>query len=171
MGRHQKRPMRGPTEAEKAELIRVSTSEVERVERMRRARALLAVAEGQSFTEAARAARMRSSSGVAAIVQRFHERGMAALDTLPGAGRRPVYSDAERDLILGEVQREMDRTALWSLSTLEQALRLSANGAPRVSAKIIGQVLHDAGYTWHSGRHAWLRDGEVTQERKRDGLV
>lgn len=166
MGRHQKRPLRGITEAEKAELIQVASSEVERVERIRRARALLAVADGKSFTEAARLIRMRSSSGVAAIVQRFHERGLEALDTLPGAGRHPIYSLAERDLVLAEVQREMERTTFWSLSTLEQALRRASNGAPRVSAKTIGQVLRDAGYNWHPGRHAWVRESEGLHEQK-----
>ena len=130
MGRHPKKMLREITEDEKAELTRVATSDVERVERMRRARALLAVAEGKSFTDAAHSARMRSSSGVAAIVYRFHERGMDALDTLPGAGRHPIYTPAQRELILQEVQREMDRTSFWSLSTLERAIRRSSNGAP-----------------------------------------
>ena len=164
MGRHQKKPLRGLTESEKNELRRIAASEVERVERIRRARALLAVAEGQSFTQAARSARMRSSSGVAAIVQRFHERGLRALDTTPGAGRHSIYSAAEKELILAEVQREMKRTPFWSLSSLQRALRHASNGAPKVSAKTIGQVLHDAGYFWHPARHAWLRQDEVTQE-------
>ena len=171
MGRHPKKPLRGLTEVEKAKLIQVATSEVDRVERIRRARALLAVAEGQSFTEAARSARMRSSSGVAAIVQRFHERGLAALDTVPGAGRHPIYSAAQRDLILAEVRREMERTSFWSLSTLEQALRQASNGVPRVSAKTIGQVLRDAGYTWHPGRHAWVQNGEAMQEQEKSRVA
>jgi len=167
MGRHQKKPLRELTQEETVELKRVSTSETERVERIRRARALLAVADGQSFTRAARTARMRSSSGVAAIVQRFHERGMEALDTVPGAGRHPIYSTYERDLILAEVQREMESTPFWSLATLEQSLRRASNGAPKVSAKTIGQVLRDAGYTWHHGRHAWIRNGDATHEREK----
>ena len=171
MGRRQKKPLRGLTGAEKAELIRVTSSDVERVERIRRARALLAVDDGQSFTQAARTARMRSSSGIAAIVQRFHERGLEALDTMPGAGRRPIYSAAERDLILAEVQREMDRTPFWSLATLQQALRRASNGVPKVSAKTIGQVLRDAGYGWHPERHAWVRDSEGIHEQEKDRVA
>ena len=166
MGRHQKTPLRGLTEAEKAELIRVVESDVARVERMRRARAILAVAEGQSFTNAARTARMRSSSGVASVVRRFHERGLAALDTVAGAGRHPVYSVQQRDLILVEVQREISRTPFWSLATLQQALRRASNGVPKVSAKTIGQVLRDAGYTWYPARHAWVRNGNAGRRAK-----
>ena len=166
MGRHQKKPLRGLTESEKTELKRIAASEVDRVERIRRSRALLAVAEGQSFTQAARSARMRSSSGVAAIVQRFHERGLKALDTTPGAGRHSIYNAAEKELILAEVQREMKRTPFWSLSSLQQALRQASNGAPKVSAKTIGQVLRDAGYIWHPARHVWLRNAEATQEQE-----
>ena len=160
MGRHQNKPLRRLTGSERAELMRVAASDVERVERLRRSRALLAVADGQSFTQAARAGRMRSSSGVAAIVKRFHDRGLAALDTMPGAGRHPIYSATQRDLILAEVQREIERTSPWSLSSLQAALRRSANGVPKVSAKTIGQVLRDAGYAWYPGRHAWVRNAE-----------
>ena len=159
MGRHQKRPLRPLTPEETDELHRLAASKVERVERIRRARAVLAVAEGQSFTQAARTARMRSSSGIAAIVQRFHERGMSALDTVPGAGRHPIYSPSQRGLILEEVEREMVRNPLWSLSSLEEALRQSSNGAPKVSAKTIGQVLRDAGYAWIPAVHTWTRNG------------
>ena len=159
MGRHQKRPLRPLTAEENDELQRIASSKVDRVERIRRARAVLAVAEGQSFTEAARTARMRSSSGIAAIVQRFHDRGMSALDTIPGAGRHPIYSLSQRSLILEEVEREMVRKPSWSLSSLEEALRRSSNGAPRVSAKTIGQVLRFAGYSWAPSTHTWTQNG------------
>ena len=159
MGRHRKRPLRPLTHEENDELRRIAASKVDRVERIRRARAVLAVADGQSFTQAARTARMRSSSGIAAIVQRFHERGMSALDTVPGAGRHPIYSPLQRGLILEEVEREMGRNSFWSLSSLEQALRRSSNGAPKVSAKTIGLVLRDAGYVWAPATHTWTRNG------------
>ena len=160
MGRHQNRPLRPLTREETDELERIASSKVERVERIRRARAVLAVAGGHSFTQAARTARMRSSSGIAAIVQRFHERGMSALDTVPGAGRHPVYSLAQRGLILEEVGREMGSNPLWSLSSLEGELRRASNGAPKVSAKTIGQVLKDAGYAWIPAARTWTRNGQ-----------
>ena len=144
------------------EMMRIAASGVERVERIRRARALLAVDEDhhcQSFTQAARTARMRSSSGIAALVQRFHERGMTALDTLPGAGRHRMYGNAEKRLILQEVEREIDRSPAWSLSSLQEALRNAPEGTPKVSAKTIGQVLREAGYKWHADDHSWTRNG------------
>ena len=159
MGRHPKQPLRGLTEAERSEMIRITESDVERVERMRRARALLAVADGQSFTQAARTARMRSSSGVAALVQRFHQRGMEALDTLPGAGRHRIYGETEKGLILQEVEREINRSPGWSLSSLERSLRIAPEGTPRVSAKTIGQVLREAGYSWQAEDHIWTHNG------------
>ncbi len=159
MGRRQKRPLRGLTDNERAELNRVAASPDDRVERIRRARVILAVAEGKSFTQAARTARMRSSSGVAAIVQRFHDRGLEALDTLPGAGRRPIYSAAEREMIMAEVQSQIERMPFWSLSALQQALRQSSSAVPRVSAKTIGQLLREAGYAWDAASHGWVREG------------
>ena len=143
------------------EMMRIAASGVERVERIRRARALLAVDQGQSFTQAARTARMRSSSGIAALVQRFHERGMTALDTLPGAGRHRMYGNAEKRLILQEVEREIDRSPAWSLSSLQEALRNAPEGTPKVSAKTIGQVLREAGYKWHADDHSWTRNGST----------
>ncbi len=160
MGRHQKKPLRMLTEEEKSELKRIASSNVERVERIRRSRALLAVAEGQSFTQAARTARMHSSSGVAAVVQRFHDRGLAALDTLPGAGRHPIYSPAQRALVLIELEREMEKNPFASLAMLEQALRRVPAGVPRVSAKTIAQVLRDAGYNWDPEHGAWLKENK-----------
>ena len=159
MGRHPNQHLRELTKPEKAEMSRIAESGVERVERIRRAKALLAVAAGQSFTKAARSARMRSSSGVAALVQRFHQRGMAALDTLPGAGRHRVYGDAEKAMILREVEREIDRSPIWSLFTLQEALRRAPEGTPTVSAKTIGQVLREAGYRWHADDHSWTKNG------------
>ncbi|MCE2404963.1 MAG: helix-turn-helix domain-containing protein [Dehalococcoidia bacterium] len=161
MGRQPNQPLRKLTESEKTEMMRIAASGVERVERIRRARALLAVDEGQSFTQAARTARMRSSSGVAALVQRFHQRGMAALDTLPGAGRHRMYGDTEKRLILQEVEREIDRSPTWSLSSLQEALRNAPEGTPKVSAKTIGQVLRGAGYKWQADEHSWTRNGSA----------
>lgn len=161
MGRQPKQPLRRLTESEKTEMMRITASGVERVERIRRARALLAVDGGQSYTQAARTSRMRSSSGVAALVQRFHQRGMAALDTLPGAGRHRMYGDAEKRLILQEVEREIDRSPAWSLSSLQEALHNAPEGTPKVSAKTIGQVLREAGYRWHADDHSWTRNGST----------
>ena len=152
------------TESEIQQLTDITNSKVERVERIRRARAILAVAKGQSFTGAAKEARMRSNSGIAAIVQRFHERGMDSLNTIPGAGRRPVYDHGQRKAILVEIEREMERTPFWSLSTLEKALKRSTTNVPKVSAKTICQVLKDAGYRWLPNEHVWSKNGNTPAE-------
>ncbi len=164
MGRRQKRPLRPLTESEIQQLTEITNSKVERVERIRRARAILAVANGQSFTGAAKAARMRSNSGIAAIVQRFHDRGMGSLDTVPGAGRRPVYGEKQRRAILVEIEKEMERTPSWSLSTLEKALKRAPDNVPKVSAKTICQALKDAGYNWLPIEHVWTKNGQSLAE-------
>lgn len=164
MGRRQKRPLRPLTESEIHQLADIASSKVERVERIRRARAILAVAKGHSFTAAAKEARMRSNSGIAAIVQRFHERGMDSLNTIPGAGRRPVYDQAQREAILVEIEKEMERTPFWSLSSLEKALKRSTASVPKVSAKTICQVLKDAGYRWLPTEHVWSKNGQRPAE-------
>jgi transposase len=164
MGRHQKRPLRPLTESEIQQLTDIASSKVERVERIRRARAILAVSKGQSFTGAAKEARMRSNSGIAAIVQRFHDRGMGSLNTVPGAGRRPVYDHTQRNAILLEIEKEMERTSFWSLSTLENALKRSTANVPKVSAKTICQVLKDAGYAWLPNEHVWSKNGPTLAE-------
>ncbi len=61
--------------------------------------------------------------------------------------------------------REQDGTATWSLSTLQRALRRAPDGLPSVSTWTIGQVLHDAGYTWQKSR-TWCHTGTVLRKRK-----
>ena len=94
---------------------------------VRRAKALLALVEGQRFPEAGRQAGM-SRQAVAQFVERFHQSGMtAALTIVPGRGRKPTYGSEVRQLILETAarlpDRQMDATATWSLKTLERALR------------------------------------------------
>ena len=94
---------------------------------------------------------------------RFNAAGLAALAHRNGAGRPEVYDAAARARILREVQRapdrERDRTATWSLTTLQRALRRAPDGLPRVSRKTILYTLWDAGYTWEQDR-AWCRPGK-----------
>ena len=62
---------------ETAELTRLSKATAARLDHVRRARALLAVAAGQNFTAAARSAGFRSSSTITALITRFNARGLA----------------------------------------------------------------------------------------------
>jgi transposase len=134
-----------------------------------RAKALLAVADGASFTDAAHIAGRRSGDAVAHLVARFNEVGLAALDRRTGGGRTIRYGPAERERILEEFRRvpdrERDGTATWSIKTLQRALREAPDGLPNVSIETIWWVLREAGYTWQESR-TWCHTGTVVRKRK-----
>ena len=141
----------------------------ERADRVAHAKALLAVADGVSFTDAARIAGRRSRHAVARLVARFNTVGLAALDRRHGGGHAIQYGVAERERIVQEVRRAPDRerdgTATWSLSTLQRALRTAPDGLPKVSTKTILHTLWDTGYSWQESR-TWCQTGTVVRKRK-----
>ena len=163
----QKDPLRALSEQEEQELQRLVKATSERLDVVRRAKALLAVAAGQPFTEAAHEAGVKSGDGVGKLVKRFNEHGLAALSIAAGAGRKPTYTSEQQARILQEVQRTPDRredgTATWSLSTLQQALRKT--GLPDIARETIRQVLHEAGYSYQHTR-SWCRTGYALRKRK-----
>ena len=173
MPRRRKDPLRPLTADERTALERVSRASSERADRVGRAKALLAVADGGSYTAAATAAGRRSGDGVAHLVARFNRDGLAALDGRHGGGPPVRYSVAERERILREVRRSPDReqdgTATWSLTTLRRALRRAPDGLPRVSTWTILQTLRDAGYTCQQNR-TWCQTG-TAQRKRNDGTV
>ena len=173
MARPPKDPLRPLTEPERADLERVARASSERADRVSRARALLAVADGATFTEAARLAGRKSGDGVAKLVGRFHQHGLAALDARHGGGPPIQYRAAERARILCEARRTPDReadgTATWSLTTLQRALRRAPDGLPRVSTFTILQTLRDAGFRWQADR-TWCETG-VAQRKRKAGVV
>jgi transposase len=138
-------------------------------DRVARAKALLAVAKGAAFTEAARAAGMRCGDTVGRWVARFNNDGLAGLDRLHGGGPALEYGPQEQERILQEFRRPPDRerdgTATWSLTTLQRALRQAPDGLPKVSTWTILQVLHDAGYTWQNSR-TWCPTGAARRKRQ-----
>ena len=162
-------PLRALTTDERATLERVSRAISARADRVARAKALLAVAEGASFTTAAIAAGRRSGDGVAQLVARFNRLGLAALDSRHGGGPPVHYGPAERERILREFRRppdrEQDGTAVWSLTTLQRALRRAPDGLPGVSTWTILMALHEAGYTFQRDR-TWCQTGTATRARK-----
>jgi hypothetical protein len=165
--------LRPLTADERAEFERVARSGSERADRAARAKALLAVAGGARFVEAARAVGRRSGDAVAHLVERFNAEGLAALDPRHGGGPPVRYGPEERERILREVRRrpdrEEDRTATWSLSTLQRALRRAPDGLPRVSTATILHALWESGYTWQRDR-SWCATGTAKRKRK-DGSV
>ncbi len=174
MARSQKDPLRRLTSDERAALERVSRAGSERADRVARAKALLAVADGASYTVAATATGRRSGDGVAHLVARFNQHGFAALDARYGGGPPVRYGAAERDRILRELQRfpdrEQDGTATWSLTTLQRALRRAPDGLPEVSTWTILRTLQDAGYRFQRGR-TWCHTGTATRKRTDGTLV
>lgn len=174
MTRRQKDPLRPLTEAERNLLVRIGRSHAEPASHVARAKALLTVAEGKSYTEAAKAAGRRSGDAVSHLVSRFNREGLAALEPGHGGGRRPTYTISERERILAEVRREPDRekdgTASWSLSTLRRALRGAPDGMDEVSTYTIWKVLRDAGFDWQRTR-SWCETGRVKRKRKSGEVV
>jgi transposase len=169
MARQQKAPLRPLTTEERASLERVSRAGSERADHVARAKALLAVAGGASYTTAATAAGRRSGDGVAHLVVRFNRHGLAALDAQHGGGPAGRYGVAERERVLREFRRapdrEQDGTATWSLTTLQRALRQAPDGLPGVSTWTILTTLHEAGYTFQRDR-TWCHTGTATRKRK-----
>ena len=125
MAPHQHEPLRPLTIAEQAALARIVKASRERADRVRRATALVALAEGASLAQAARRAGCRSERSVAKLVGRFQRRGLAALDVAAGRGRRPTYDAVARGRIVATArrapERRADRTATRSPGTLRRA--------------------------------------------------
>ena len=137
MTRRQKDPMRPPTEEELTVLTQISRAQSEPASHVARAKALLAVASGKSYTEGARAAGRKSNDAVSNLVSRFNREGLAAIEPRHGGGPPLIYGMEQRQRILTEFERPPDRekdgTATWSLNTLQQALRRAPDGLPEVS--------------------------------------
>jgi transposase len=166
MGRPRKEELRELTEEEQQELKRVAKASSERLDAVKRAKALLAVAAGATLTNASQEAGL-SREAVAQLVVRFNEHGLAVLEIAAGRGRKPTYTNEQRAEVLRELQREPDRekdqTATWSLMLLRQALR--KRDLPHVAAETIRQVLHEHGYSFQRTR-TWCRTGYALRKRK-----
>lgn len=173
MTRRQKDPLRVLTDEERSVLEQVSRGQSEPASHVARAKALLAVAGGKSYTEAAQAAGRRSGDAVCHLVARFNQEGMMALEPRHGGGPALKYGVAEQERILVEVRRKpdlaQDGTATWSLSTLQRALQRAEDGLPEVSTYTIWVVLQANGFSWQKDS-SWCETGKVQRKRK-EGVV
>jgi len=169
VSRRRKDPLRAVTDAERAELARLSRSQSMPAAQVARATALLAVADGHSYTAAATVVGRRTGETVARWVARFNREALAAVVPSHGGGPPVRYGDEQQQRILAEVARSPDRerdgTATWSLSTLQRALRGAADGLPRVSTFTIWRTLHAAEMSWQASR-TWCQTGVVVRKRK-----
>jgi transposase len=163
-------PLREQTEEERTWLERISRSQSEPASHVIRAKEILAVAAGCSYTEAAKRSGRKNGDGVSKLVSRFNQEGLRALEPGHGGGPMVQYGVAERERILREFRRvpdpATDGTATWSLKTLCQALRKAADGLPKVSEDTIRAVLLENGYSWQKSR-SWCETGKVVRKRKR----
>lgn len=167
MARGRKEALRFVTEEERRVLERLQRAGSARLDQVRRATALMAVADGQPLVVAARRAGLRSGSSVAGLVERFNRHGLGALRIARGRGRKPTYDAAARSQIVAMAQRPPDRqvdgTGTWSLSTLERSLRREA--MPQLGATTIRRVLQDAGSSYQRSR-TWCPTGTAQRQRK-----
>lgn len=167
MATPQQEALRRLSAEEQATLGRMAKASGERVDRVRRATALLAVAQGQPFVQAARQAGLRSGTTVANLVGRFNRGGLAALAITSGRGRKPTYNEDARTRIVATAQRPPDRrtdgTATWSLTTLQRTLRRDV--FPRLGATTVRRVLEEAGSSYQRTR-TWCPTGTAQRKRK-----
>jgi transposase len=167
MGARQKNTLRPLSEAEQHELQRVARASSERVDTVKRAKALLVVAEGKTFTQAGSLSGL-SREGVSQLVERFNQQGLAVLVIASGRGRKATYDAETRERVVREVQRQPDRvndqTATWSLKLLERALRKET--LPTIGATTIGRILHEEGYSVQQDR-TWCYTGTALRVRKK----
>ncbi|MCA1607004.1 MAG: helix-turn-helix domain-containing protein [Acidobacteria bacterium] len=174
MSRRQKNPLRALTDDERSWLQKIARSKREPSSHVARAKQLLAVADGQSYTEAAKAAGRKSGDAVAQLVARFNREGMQAVEPRVGGGPKPKYGVRERARILAEVRRspdpEQDGTATWSLMLLRRAVRNAPDGLPGVSAYTIRAVMQEAGFSWPRTR-SWCETGTSKRKRKSGEVV
>src|SRR5712691_11313333 len=169
-----KDPLRPLRPEERSHLERLSRALGLPAALVARAKVLLAVANGYSYSAAAQLAGRRTGDAVAALVSLFNRQGLTALEPRHAGGPAVLYDAAAKERILAEFHRQPDRvrdgTATWSLTTLQRALHRAPDGLPFVSTYTIWIVLHEAGLSWQRDR-SWCKTGAAMRRRKRGGVV
>jgi len=170
MTRRKKDPLRTLTEEERKWLERISRSYSEPAAHVVRAKEILAVADGYSYTQAAKMAGRKSGDAVSHLVEQFNQEGIAIIQPQHGGGPKRKYTAVECERVLKEVRRvpdpEQDGTKTWSLTTLQKALHKAEDGLPDISTERIWVILQEAGYRWQKSR-SWCETGQAARKRKR----
>lgn len=89
MAGRKKHPLRKITEEEQKWLEQISRSHSEPASHILRAKEILAVAEGCSYTQAAERVGRKCGDPVPQLVQRFNREGLAAIQSKHGSGPKP----------------------------------------------------------------------------------
>lgn len=143
MPRPHKNPLRTLTTDEQNHLEHLARSHTHPAIVVARAKSLLAVTNGMNFNDAAKNAGRKSGDAVANLVARFNTDSLEALHSRHGGGYAIKYTPEQRHRILEEVRRtpdrELDGTSIWSLTTLQRALR-QRPGFEQVSTFLIPGV-------------------------------
>jgi transposase len=173
MTRKKKEPLRQLGDEDRTWLEKISRSQSEPAAHVARAKEILAVADGHSYTEAALLAGKKSGDAVSHLIKRFNEGGLPAIAMKYGGGGKIKYTAKERERVLAEARREPDAekdgTKTWSLTSLQKALRKAPDGLPTISTERIWVILQEAGYRWQKSR-SWCETGQAARKRKR-GVV
>lgn len=168
-----KDPLRTLSEEERGWLERISRSQSEPASHVTRAKEILAVADGHSYTRAAQLAGRKSGDAVSHLVEQFNRAGIIAIQPQHGGGPKQKYTAVERERVLREARRqpdpEQDGTHTWSLTPLQKALRKAEDGLGEISTERIWVILQEAGFRWQKSR-SWCETGQVARKRKR-GVV
>src|SRR5260370_28351457 len=167
---HKKKdPLPSEREKERDKIEKLSRSLTHPADQVIHAKEVLAVADGHSFTDAAKLAGRKSGDAVAHLIARFNAQGLPALETRHGGGPPIRYSSVAGERILREFRRAPDRrldgTATWALVTLRRALRGAPDGLPKVSTYTILGVLHETGYSCQQDR-TWCDTGKALRVRQ-----
>jgi transposase len=166
-------PLRDLIEEEKSWLEKISRSQSEPAGHVTRAKRILGVSQGKTYTEAAHQSGRESGDSVSHLVSRFNKEGLNAIQAWHEGGPPLKYGVNERERILQEVrcqpEPERDGTFTWSLKTLCAALRKAPDGFPEISEYTIRTVLRESGFSWQQSR-SWCETGHVLRKRKR-GVV
>lgn len=173
MTRRKKDALRPLTEEESNWLEKIRRSQSEPAAHVIRAKGIMAVAGGKTYTEAAHLAGIKSGDTISRLVERFNEEGLGAIQPKHGGGPVVKYSVKERERVLAEARRspdpEKDGTKTWSLTTLQKALRKAPDGLTNISTERIWTILQEAGFRWQKSR-SWCETGQVERKRK-EGIV
>src|SRR5919107_520651 len=113
MSRHRKDPLRPLTPDEHKELTRLTRSQTAPAAHVDRARALLAIADGASYTAAAHLVGRGHNETISAWVSRFNREGLAAVRPHHGGGPRIRYGAEEQQRTLHEAGLSWQKSRTW----------------------------------------------------------